>query len=116
VSLLAARDVKLAPAAAAAINILETSSDKRSRSVARRVRDLRGVLLSDCLHGEVVGRASIPRALKDSYEVENLYVEDPPSFWRMLYTIVHDGSVRYIVVLDIVDHRQYDRWFPNRGR
>jgi len=41
---------------------------------------------------------------------------DLPSFWRLLYTIVRDRGERYIVIVEIVDHRAYDRWFPGRGR
>jgi hypothetical protein len=80
VSRLGARDVKLAPSAASALGTLESSSDKRGRSIALKVRQLRSVLLSDCLYGEVVRRGSIPRALKDLHEIENLYVEELPSF------------------------------------
>lgn len=44
-------------------------------------------MLKDCLHGEVVRKPSIPKNLKRTYGVENLYVEDLPSFWRLLYTV-----------------------------
>jgi hypothetical protein len=106
----------VSPAAAASLTELEASSEKEAKSVARRARDLRKILLDDCLHGEVVRKAAIPRALAHRYGIENLFVADLPSFWRLLYTIVHEGSDRIIVVLEIVDHRRYDGWFPGRGR
>jgi hypothetical protein len=113
---LQAREIRLSPAAAAALKELEESSEKRAASIARRARDLRAVLLKDCLHGEVVRKAAIPRALVKQYGIENLFVEDLPTFWRLLYSIVHVGSDRVIIVLEIVDHRGYDRWFPGRRR
>ncbi|HYU05883.1 MAG TPA: hypothetical protein VEM77_01715 [Thermoplasmata archaeon] len=58
----------------------------------------------------------IPKALKDKHGLENLFVEDLPSFWRLLYTIVRDRGERYIVVVEIADHRVYDRWSPGRSR
>lgn len=46
----------------------------------------------------------------------NLYCCDLPSFWRLLYTIIRDGPTRIVYVLEIVDHPEYSRWFPGRGR
>lgn len=113
---LRARDVVLSPVAAHALDVLEADSDPASASTARRVRALKPILLADCLHGEVVKKDRIPRTLREKYGLENLFVEDLPSFWRLLYTIVRDRGERYIVVVEIVDHRTYDRWFRVRGR
>jgi hypothetical protein len=112
---LPATDVLLSDAAEAALNDLERGAPP-GEAIARRVRRLRAVLLADYLHGEVVRRAFIPRALKDKYENDNLYVEDLPTYWRLLYTVVHAGQERYVLVLEIVDHRTYSRWFPGRGK
>lgn len=112
---LRAEEIVLSSAAPQALKGLEESSDPTSASTARRIRALRPILLADCLHGEVVKKDLIPRALRDRYGLENLYVEDLPSFWRLLYTIVRDRGGRYIVVVKIVDHETYDKWFPGRG-
>jgi len=112
---LRARDIVLSTAAAESLVRLEGSPDPASRSIARRVRSLRSILLADCLHGEVVKKDRIPKALKDRYGLENLFVEDLPSFWRLLYAIVRDRGERYIAVVEIADHKAYDRWFRGRG-
>jgi hypothetical protein len=112
---LRANDVVLSTAAAEALSALEAKADPTSGSIVRRVRALRPILLSDCLHGEVVKRSQIPRVLKDRHGVENLFVEDLQTFWRLLYTIVRDRGNRYVVIVEIVDHRVYDRWFRSRG-
>ncbi len=113
---LRARDVVLSPSAAAALARLERDRDPMSTSIVRRIRALRPILLADCLHGEVVKRGRIPKALADKHSVENLFVEDLPSFWRFLYTVVRDRGELYVVVIEIVDHGTYDRWFSSRGR
>ncbi len=113
---LAAKDVFLSEAAAETLARLEISSDPVARSIGRRVRTLRAIWLADCLHGEVVKVARIPKALAARYPVGNLYVEDLPNFWRLLYTVSTRESHRFVVVIEIVSHVQYDRWFPNRGR
>ncbi len=113
---LRAKDIVLSSAAAESLQELQTGSAQNSASIARRVRALKPILLADCLHGEVVKGDRIPKALKDRHGLENLFVEDLPSFWGLLYTIVRDRGERYIVVVEIVDHRTYDGWFRSRSR
>ena len=55
--------------------------------------------------GEVIPPKSIPRRYSRDVGVTNLYCVDLPSFHRLFYTI-HD---RDIILLDVVDHREYDR-------
>jgi hypothetical protein len=109
-----AREIVLSPAADDVLRALEESPDPPSASIARRVRALRSLLLADCLHGEVVKKERIPPALRRKHGLENLYVEDLPSFWRLLYTVVRDRNERYIVVVEIADHETYSGWFPGR--
>lgn len=113
---LRARDIVLSSAAAQTLTDLETSSDPTAASVARRIHALKPILLSDCLHGEVVKKGRIPKLLRDRHGIENLFVENLPSFWRLLYTLVRDRGERYIVVVEITDHKSYDRWFSSKGR
>lgn len=42
----------------------------------------------------------------------NLYCVDLAGFRRGFYTII----ARDVFFLDIVDHEQYDKWFPNKGK
>jgi len=112
---LRAKDIVLSLPAAEALESLEASPDPSSASIARRARALRPILLADCLHGEVVKKDRIPKVLRQRHGVENLFAVDLPSFWRLLYTIVRDRGERYIVIVEIVDHRAYDRWFSGRG-
>lgn len=108
--------VLLGDRAARALDQLESSPSAESRSIARRAHSLKPVLLADCLHGEVVRKSAIPVILRERHGVENLYVEDLPAFWRLLYTVVRREGQRVILVVEIVDHRAYDRWFPGRKR
>jgi hypothetical protein len=110
-----AAGIVLSERATDALSKLEATDSAESRSIARRVRTLRPILLADCLHGEVVRKPAIPRSLSEKYGLENLFVEDLPNFWRFLYTVVRHSGKRMIVVIEIVDHRTYDRWFPGRG-
>jgi hypothetical protein len=113
---LQAKSIVLTDNASQALEKLEASPKPPSISIARRTHALKPILLADCLYGEVVKKEMIPLDLSKKYGIENLFVVDLPSFWRLLYTIVRDRGERYIVAIDIVDHRKYDKWFPNRGR
>ncbi len=94
-----------------AVQALTTRKDKPSASILRAVRAIETRLKVDCLFGEVVKRPQIPAALKTKYGIENLYVSDLPNFWRLLYTIAREGTTRYVIVLEIVDHDGYNKWF-----
>lgn len=111
-----AKEIRLSERAGSSLDALKESSSPELRTVAKRVHALKPVLLADCLHGEVVRKSAIPAPLRREYGLENLYVEDLPSFWRLLYTVVRIDGERIIVVLEIVDHHAYSRWFPGRRR
>jgi hypothetical protein len=111
-----ASEVLLAENASKALAALESGRSSREQSIAHRVRNLRPILLSNCLHGEVVRKSAIPGSLRNKYGLENLYVEDLPDFWRLLYTVVKKEGRRVILILEVVSHREYDRWFPGRRR
>jgi hypothetical protein len=111
-----ASEVVLSERAGDALAALESSASSESRGIARRARALRPILLVDCLRGDVVRKSALPRVLKDRYGLENLYVEDLPRFWRLLYTVVKREGRRLVVVVEIVDHRTYNKWFPGRNR
>ena len=108
--------VLLGGRADAALRALESDPAPRSQAIARRARALKPVLLVDCLRGEVVRTSAIPGTLRAKYDLSNLYVGDLPSFWRLLYTIVNRGGQRVIVVIEVVSHKEYRRWFPGRHR
>ncbi|MFZ0830357.1 MAG: hypothetical protein WCB18_03865 [Thermoplasmata archaeon] len=61
-------------------------------------------------------KSSIPKILREKHGLTNLYVEDLPDFWRLLYTVVKLDAKRTIVVVEIVSHKDYSRWFSGRRR
>ncbi len=62
--------------------------------------------------GEVIPPERIPRYFRERYGATNLYCVDLSSFHRGFYTLYF----REVILLDIVDHPTYDKWFPGRRR
>lgn len=112
--MLPASAVLLSDSALKSLKSLESDTKGKGAAIARRARALKPLLLVDCLHGEVVRKTAIPADLRRTYGLENLYVEDLPDFWRLLYTVVRQAGRRLIIVVEIVDHKRYSRWFPGR--
>lgn len=67
-------------------------------------------LRTDAQWGEVIRQPSIPLYFRERYGVSNLYGMDLAAFHRCFYTIAN----RSVILLDLVDHPAYDRWFPGR--
>jgi hypothetical protein len=66
-------------------------------------------------YGKVLEDYRIPEEYKTRYGARNLFKVELPGFWRMLYTLTNEESVEIIAfVLNIMDHREYDRKFKKR--
>jgi hypothetical protein len=113
-----AREVILTAEASDALTALEEGSDPRGQSIARRVRSLRPTLMANALHGEPVRRAVLQQRsaapLARRHGLENCFCVDLPDGWRLLYTVVRHEQRVHIVIVEIVNHDTYDRWFPGR--
>jgi len=110
---LRAKEIVLGLDAQKAYERLKENHDHESLSIVRRVKSLELILLADCQYGEVVKKGRIPTPLRLKHGLENLYVCDLPSYWRLLCTIVRVGNKPSIVVVEVVNHDTYNKWFPS---
>ena len=62
--------------------------------------------------------AQVPKALvkKSGYPVDNLWVADLTGYWRMLYTLKGSQIEILCFVLEIIDHKRYDKVFGYRKK
>jgi hypothetical protein len=61
---------------------------------------------------------SVPKAIikKSGYDVDNMWVVDLTGYWRLLYTL-KSGSVEILCfVLEIIDHKKYNKLFGYRKK
>ncbi len=69
-------------------------------------------------YGKPIAKKLIPKAYKEKYGVSNLFWVELPNFWRMLYTLTDGESEIEIVafVLDVIDHKTYNKKFGYKGK
>ncbi len=66
--------------------------------------------------GIQIKKGMIPRKYLEKYDVNNLWKFDISGFWRLIYTV--RGSELEIIsfILDIVDHKTYNKIFGYRKK
>ena len=89
--------------------------DKAPKHVRDALRTLAPKLASDPQWGEYVSPKQVPnKRTLQKWErrvgpMANLYKLELPRAWRALYTTKSRGSERVVMVLEVVDHKEYDR-------
>lgn len=63
-------------------------------------------------YGDNIPKKQIPK----SYNVQNLWRVELTNYWRMLYTIKGDQIEIICFILDILDHKEYNKKFGYRKR
>ncbi|MBI2452328.1 hypothetical protein HYV50_04615 [Candidatus Pacearchaeota archaeon] len=61
--------------------------------------------------GIQVPKNLIPKEYIQKYDAGNLWKYDLPKGWRLLYTIRRDEIVVFSIVLEWLDHKNYERRF-----
>jgi hypothetical protein len=69
-------------------------------------------------YGDPVAKDRIPKEYVIKYGISNLFRVELSNFWRMLYTLTNDETEIEIIafILDIINHKQYDKKFGYKGR
>ena len=57
-----------------------------------------------------------PREYVQNYRIDNLWKYDLPNAWRLMYTIVKDEIRIVSVLLEWLDHKNYEKRFGYRKR
>src|SRR3989344_2177656 len=77
------------------------------RSIKRVIETLR----DNPFAGDQVRRILMPRKYIIKYDVKNVWRIELANRWRLLYTITSENVEIINFVLDIVDHKKYDKIF-----
>ena len=75
--------------------------------ITRAINDLK----EDAFCGIQVKKELIPKEYEQKYQVENLWKYDMPKGWRLLYSVGKDGIIVISIILEWMDHKNYERRF-----
>lgn len=112
--------IVLSPEAEEAYRSLnEKAAESKAEKVLLNAINKKAELIKANPHyGDPIAKKLIPEEYRTKYGITNLFRVELSQFWRMLYTLTNDESEIEIIafVLDIIDHRKYDKKFGYRKR
>ncbi len=86
----------------------EGKENTSEMQLLRSIRQKRDLIKTNPFYGDNIEKRKIPKL---HYDVQNLWRVELTSYWRMLYTIKGDEVQIICFVLDIIDHKRYDKLF-----
>jgi len=85
-----------------------TEKDPTKKALTKAIRDIK----ENCYCGRNVKKKLIPKKLIKKYGINNLWIYNLPSSWRLLYSLTNSGEIELIaVVLDWMNHKDYEKLF-----
>ena len=86
---------------------LKNDNKKLHHFITRAIDDLK----ENPFYGRQVKKKLIPKSLIKEYHLDNLWIYNLPSAWRLLYTLAGDEVRIVSVILDWMNHKDYERLF-----
>jgi len=86
--------------------------NSENQQLLRSIKQKIELIKTNPLCGDSVPKKIIPK----KFPVDNLWIMDLVGYWRMVYTL--RGSTIEVIcfILEIIDHRNYDRLFDYRKK
>lgn len=83
-------------------------NDPTKKAIARAIKNIK----ENCYCGRNVKKKLIPKKITEKYKINNLWIYNLPSSWRLLYALTTSGEIELIaVILDWMSHKDYERLF-----
>lgn len=82
-------------------------TDSIKKGIIRAIRSMK----ENAFIGRNVKKELIPKNLIEKYKLNNLWIYDLPSGWRLLYSITSNEIEIIAAVLDWMNHKDYERLF-----
>ena len=77
----------------------------------RSINQKKKFLKANPFYGDNIPKNLIPKEHIQKYNAKNLWRVELVNFWRMLYTIKGDQIEVICFILDIINHKEYDKMF-----
>ena len=82
----------------------------------RSIRQKIDFIKANPFYGDNIPKTLIPKEYDLRYHAKNLWRVELTQFWRMLYTIKGDQIEIICFVLEIMNHKEYDKRFGYRKK
>lgn len=95
---------------------------KKERMILKAIDQKVEFIKLNSHYGDSIAKQLIPREYFINYDVKNLFRIELPCFWRMLYTLKESEKedetniIIVALVIDIIDHKTYNKKFGYRNR
>lgn len=90
--------------------ILKQKKDKESKSIINSFKRIKKILKENPQFGNPVAKNLIPKEIQKQ-GIKNLYRVELSNYWRMLYTIEGNRIEIFLFVLNILNHKDYNKLF-----
>ncbi len=91
--------------------LMEGKESTEEIQLLRSIRQKMDFIKANPFYGDNIPKALIPREYVVMYKVSNLWRVELTNYWRMLYTIKGDQVEVICFVLDVINHKDYDKKF-----
>jgi len=61
--------------------------------------------------GIQISKKIIPKIYLDKYHIDNLWKYDLPKGWRLLYSVANGEIIIVSIIIEWMDHKEYERRF-----
>jgi len=89
---------------------LKRGADKEARILLKSIERMFDILKQNPQFGNPIRKELIPKNLK-KIGIQNLYRVELSNYWRMIYTIEGTKVEVLLFILNIIDHKEYNRLF-----
>ena len=91
----------------------EASNSKIEKMILKSINQKIELIKLNPHYGDPISKKLFPEEYKRKYGITNLFRVELPLFWRMLYTLTNNESEVEIIafILDIIDHKKYNKKF-----
>ena len=85
----------------------KTEDQRLYKWICRAFEDLE----ENAFCGIRIPKRLIPKVYIDKYGIDNLWKYDLPRSWRLIYSVANDGICVLSIILEWMDHKNYERKF-----
>ena len=88
-------------------------NSKIEKSILKSVKEKSELIKENFQYGNPIAKKLIPEDYIHKYGITNLFRVELPNFWRMIYSVTEGETQIEIIafILDIFDHKKYDKKF-----